>query len=295
MSAEGLRSHITLCPRSAQVDMTFCNLGCYGLEMETGSTANVYSERYVAFIDILGFSSHVRQSEHSPSEAEKLVKIMDRISERWSYPALQSTHEVLCEDFRSQSFSDCTVLSEAATPKGLHYLLLMVTQFALDLLANGFLLRGGIAKGPLHHSKNAVFGPAFLKAYDLEQNIAEYPRIIVDQYTHQDFNLNPSPEAFDKHIRPDLRHAVDGPVYVDIFSAFKFAGPLPARIELNRQACRDQIQAKLDASIYVPAHYKKLQWLTSVWNSNVEEESGRHQWIVAPVQRDFEKRNERGG
>jgi hypothetical protein len=252
----------------------------------------VYSERYVAFIDILGFSSHVRQSEHSPSEAEKLVRIMDRISERWSYPALQSTHEVLGEDFKSQSFSDCTVLSEAATPKGLGYLLLMVTQYALYLLANGFLLRGGIAKGPLHHSKNAVFGPAFLRAYDLEQNIAEYPRIIVDQNTHQDFELHPSPKTLDKHIRPDLRHAVDGPVYVDIFSGFKYSTPLPSRVELNRKACRAQIQAKLDASIYVPAHHKKLHWLMGVWNSTVEAESGRNEWIVSPVQRDFEKRNE---
>jgi hypothetical protein len=260
--------------------------------IEKTDTDNVYSDRYVAFIDILGFSSHVHQSEHSPSEAEKLVRIMNRISERWSYPALQSTHEVLGEDFKSQSFSDCTVLSEAATPKGLHYLLLMVTQFALDLLANGFLLRGGIAKGPLHHSDNAVFGPAFLKAYDLEQNIAEYPRIIVDQNTHQDFNLNPSPESFDKYTRPDLRHAVDGPVYLDIFSAFKYSTPLPSRVELNRKACRDQIQAKLDASMYVPAHYKKMQWLMTIWNSTVEAESGRNEWIVSPLQRDLKKRNE---
>jgi hypothetical protein len=51
--------------------------------MEKTATANVYSERYVAFIDILGFSSHVRQSEREPSEAEKLVKIMDRIKENY--------------------------------------------------------------------------------------------------------------------------------------------------------------------------------------------------------------------
>jgi hypothetical protein len=260
--------------------------------MEQTATENVYSQRYVAFIDILGFSDHVRQSEHTPSEAKKLVDIMDRISNRWSDKALRPTHDALGEDFKSQSFSDCTVLSEAATPKGLHYLLLMVTQFALDLLANGFLLRGGIAKGPIYHSQNAVFGPAFLKAYDLERNVAEYSRIVVDQNTHQDFNLHPSPETLDKHIRPDLRHADDGPVYVDIFSGFKFPGQsLHERIEVCRKDCRDNIQAKLDASIYVPAHYKKLQWLATIWNKTVERESGRNQWIVFPAQRDFEKRN----
>ena len=34
--------------------------------MEQTATENVYSQRYVAFIDILGFSGHVRQSEHAP-------------------------------------------------------------------------------------------------------------------------------------------------------------------------------------------------------------------------------------
>jgi Bacterial Ig-like domain len=47
-------------------------------------------------------------------------------------------------------------------------------------------------------------------------------------------------------------------VYVDIFSAFKFCGKLPKRIEKYRTKCRDNIQAKLDASMYVPAHYEKL-------------------------------------
>jgi hypothetical protein len=256
-----------------------------GLAMESSGTKSVYSERYVAFIDILGFSSHVRQSEHSPSEAQKLVNIMDRISNRWADKGLLITHTVLGEDFKSQSFSDCTVLSEAATPKGLQYLLLMVTQFALDLLANGFLFRGGIAKGALYHSNNAVFGPAFLKAYDLEQNIAEYPRIIVDQDTHQDFNLHPSPHALDKYTQPDLRHADDGPVYVDVFSGFKYAERLPERVELCRKDCRDNIQAKLDASIYIPAHYKKLQWLKRVWNATVELASGRQEFITSPSER----------
>jgi hypothetical protein len=137
------------------------------------ATENVYSQRYVAFIDILGFTSHVRQSEHAPSETKKLLNVMDSISNGWA--ELQNTHTVLGEEFKSQSFSDCTVLSEAATPKGLHYLLLMVSLFALDLLENGFPFRGGIAKGLLHHSKNAVFGPAFLDAYDLERTIAKYP------------------------------------------------------------------------------------------------------------------------
>src|SRR6202044_1793460 len=110
------------------------------------------------------------------------------------------------------------------------------------------------------------------------------PRIIVDKDTHQDFNSHPSPFALGNGLDADLRHADDGPVYVDVFSCFKLPGRSPyERIEIIRERCRDNIQAKLDASIYVPAHYKKLRWLSLVWNTTVESESERREWIVFPA------------
>jgi hypothetical protein len=253
----------------------------------------VYTERYVAFIDILGFSEHVRASANTPSEAKKILEVMNNQLTTWSNPAFIRTHTTLGEDFHHQSFSDCIVFSEAASPKGLHYLLFSVTQLALDLLANGFLSRGGIAKGLLHHSKNAVFGPAFLTAYGLEQNVAKYPRIVVDQATHKDFENNSFlPDWADKFMQPALAYASDGPVFVDTFSAFRFPDPaLPEPVEAYRKQCRDNIQSKLDASIYDPKHYEKLQWLMTVWNTTVEHDSQRRQWIVTPAHRDFEKRN----
>jgi hypothetical protein len=220
---------------------------------------------------------------------------MDSIGNRSSDKLLKLN--ALAEDFKSQSFSDCTVLSEAASPKGLHYLLVMVTQFALDLLQNGFLLRGGIAKGALHHSANAVFGPAFLDAYYLEQQIAKYPRIVVDRKTHKDFELNPSPETFDKFIKPDLRHDEDGPVYVDVFSSFRILdGQIPPRVTLTAQACRANIQEKLDNSIYIPAHYEKLRWLALYWNA-VRQMQVTHglEPIEFPINRDWKKHNNLNG
>jgi hypothetical protein len=180
------------------------------------------------------------------------------------------------------------VLSEATTPKGLQYLLFRVTQFALDLLANGFLLRGAIAKGPLYHSSTAVFGPAFLRAHDLEQNIAKFPRIIVDRDTHEDFERNgPSDEVYDQFIRPDLRHDDDGPVFVDIFSGFRIdAAHSPARVDVTAKACRANIQERLDESIYNPAHYEKLRWLTIYWNGLKAQPQ-----IVFPIMRAFQRRH----
>jgi hypothetical protein len=228
---------------------------------------SIYSERYVAFIDILGFGNIVRRSVQSPEQAEALVQIFDRMHKRWSDQGLQATHEHMGEDFRVQSFSDCTVISEAATPKGLMYLLLMVTQFSLDLMVSGFLVRGGIAKGLLHHSDQAVFGPAFLDAYALERDIACYPRIIVDKGTHKDFENNHLADNWDDFSRPALRHDDDGPVFVDVFSAFRVkTTSAPSRVPVTGKAIRANIQKQLDDSIYNPAHFKKLRWLTIYWN-----------------------------
>jgi hypothetical protein len=254
-------------------------------------TNSVYTERYVAFIDILGFSDHVRRSAHAADEAEKLIGILNRIARTWTDPELQITHSALGVDFRSTSFSDCTVLSEAATPKALQYLVFRATQFALDLLANGFLLRGAIAKGLLHHSEHAIFGPAFLNAYDSERNVAKYPRIIVDQRTHEDFvDMQDAQlgEAYDRFIGPNLRHDDDGPVFVDIFSGYRNAEHIPyERVRITGDACRENIQAKLDQSIYNPAHYEKLRWLAIYWNG--VRQQAEH--VIFPVMRDFRKRN----
>ena len=162
-------------------------------------------------------------------------------------------------DFRSTAFSHCIALSEAVDPKALQYLLFRVSQLALDLLASGFLLRGAIAKGLLHHSERVIFGPALLYAHDSERNVAKYPRIVVDRGTHEDFLNLPNAQliqVFDRFIRPDLRHADDGPVFVEVFSGYRIAGHIAhERIRMIGEACRESIQETLDHSIHNPAHY----------------------------------------
>jgi hypothetical protein len=103
--------------------------------MADAENASIYSERYVAFIDISGFSNIVRHSVGSPMQATELAAAFDRMHQRWSNPALQLTHDIANCDFRVQSFSDCTVMSTAATPAGLHDLLLswMLTRWSETL------------------------------------------------------------------------------------------------------------------------------------------------------------------
>ena len=64
---------------------------------------------------------------------------------------------------------------------------------------NNLLLRGGIAKGELTHNGSVIYGSALIKAVELENNQAKYPRIIIEQSVIEDlpnvkydkeFNMN---------------------------------------------------------------------------------------------------------
>lgn len=44
----------------------------------------------------------------------------------------------------------------------------------------GLLIRGGLTVGELYHDENIVYGPAMIRAYEMENKMAIYPRIIVD-------------------------------------------------------------------------------------------------------------------
>lgn len=60
---------------------------------------------------------------------------------------------------------------------------LLVGQMGIMQIAGalkGFLLRGGITIGEIVHDGECVFGPALNRAYELESQIAKYPRFVLD-------------------------------------------------------------------------------------------------------------------
>jgi hypothetical protein len=222
--------------------------------------ANVYSDRYVAFIDILGFSAIVRQLKGDSTRAKELVEILENIATLTSDFVEASAKE----DLRSQSFSDCIVVSETCSPKGLFSLLATITTLTFALMSKGVFARGGIAKGQLHHSDKIVFGPAMLEAYRLESTLARYPRVLVDRETHLDYQ-HPSFTVFCKpYLRsPKLLLDRDGPPFLDILVLLRSA---PTEYADEITACRASLQRALDDSVYDPAHFEKLRWLAIYWN-----------------------------
>jgi len=135
-----------------------------------------YEQRIVAFVDIMGFSAMI-------SDSEKDVEIYEKINQ-----ALKTIQNVKnrSDDTTAKvtTFSDNIVISYPANGRdSLFYILLDLIHLQLDLLQLGILVRGGIAKGKVRHTQEMVFGPAMVAAYELESKYAVYPRIIVEKET----------------------------------------------------------------------------------------------------------------
>jgi hypothetical protein len=145
-----------------------------------------YEHRVVAFIDILGFRSHIDETtDKAGNDNEK--KIQHMVS---AYEAIKKVWEE--DDFiagtkvssskRVSIFSDSIVVSfKAEEPNEVFYTLLNLKHLIMTLIYKRLLCRGAVSIGKFLHTDDYLFGPALVEAYTLESKAAMYPRIILDR------------------------------------------------------------------------------------------------------------------
>ena len=144
----------------------------------------MYEDRILAFIDVLGFSKAIKKTIQEDG-TENLVETQ-RIDN-----LLNEAHKMLSKYYPSDDtfvntkvtryFSDSIVISYLITEEsGIFHLLAEVLFLCVTALQDGFLFRGAIVHDKLYHKENKIFGPAMIKATNLEKNLAIYPRIILD-------------------------------------------------------------------------------------------------------------------
>lgn len=139
---------------------------------------NNYREKYVAFLDLLGFGDLLERigqdvrERHRVVEALKLVR--DTIGQN---PAI---------GLRFTHFSDCIVLSAERTAHALWEIFQSIELLSFNLLQYDLLVRGGLSAGLMHHSKDFVFGAALTDAYHLERDKAKNPLVLLSAEVVQD-------------------------------------------------------------------------------------------------------------
>lgn len=146
-----------------------------------------FEDRAIAFIDVLGFKNLTTKAVTDPAallELNRVVSLLGAV-----IPFLDSgVEKTVPSDLIPKHIyiSDSIILSAPLRVRfdhmrnysGLDILVMRAIQVSHALLNAGYLVRGGIAIGPMWHSLSNVVGTAYQEAYALERKSWE-PRIVL--------------------------------------------------------------------------------------------------------------------
>ena len=237
------------------------------MNMEENSSLK-YEDRYVAFVDILGFKNLVKNS------VERLgvfTQIMEALKTIHGEKEINDSNldYIRCRAYGREvtTFSDSIVISYSAENKlAGYYLAYDLSYITLKLLSQGISIRGGASLEKLVHTEKYCFGSAMNKAYEIESKIAVYPRIVIDNGYYEAMMLAANG---DEEVGEDIKNFVsrdnDGMWYINFAQALMWdIGEYEPYFEDCISAVEKQI-AEHNDDLYVRSKYEWLKrYLMSV-------------------------------
>lgn len=233
--------------------------------------STVYSPHLVTYLDILGFRNLIEQ---------KSPKFISGVIQLWKHettPRKDDRH--YGEDYKR--FSDlivgtCPVNSKvnAQHRPGLVFVELYRVMFAqVRMIEGGILLRGAVTVGDLVKNNREIYGPALIRAYELESQVAVVPRIVVDDRLLTEMRGNPllrrhSFKEEMEYLSPLLRKDEEHITFVDYLNGVLPEDPDGAPIFLKKH--KDLIERGLWDFRNDTRIRKKFRWLQRYHNSYVQ-------------------------
>ncbi len=224
----------------------------------------MYEERLPLYVDILGWTTAIRERGEDPL----LLKAVQRVHIHAETHNERYRQELLSRGGKGErifkmplqvhfaAFSDHFVYSmpEAFGPR----IITVASKLVLDLLRMGWLTRGAIVVGKLHHKDNAIFGPALLEAVCSEETKAIFPRVLIsDEVIRrlEDWKLDPDEKIF---LVDQLGSVVANPFAIPFRPAPEYAKELvESFVRLNFGF--DEIRPLLDREFIAHRHAGKIE------------------------------------
>ncbi len=159
----------------------------------------------IAFVDILGFKERVKDAKKK-SESQKVFSDFHRVLSTW-----YEQHVDLLElrsrttfigskkyKYKIRIFTDCILIGCPIRKNGRKHnfiegcdefldILSTLYLFQLDMVNQGYFVRGAIAVDELYMDDVIIYGNGVTEAYDAESKQAKYPRIILTKSAEEMF------------------------------------------------------------------------------------------------------------
>lgn len=130
-----------------------------------------FSNCIIAYIDLMGIKQRIK-SQYTLTTLWMLIKNIDTICKenKMLYYKAFSDNIVICEK-----------IDDDKPNKAIYDVIKLVKEIELFMFHLKFpFVRGAIVAGAIYYDNDYVLGEALLKSYEIEQNYASFPRVIVD-------------------------------------------------------------------------------------------------------------------
>lgn len=222
-----------------------------------------YKERYVAFLDLLGFKALVGAAEKEQGEHLRLKGTLERLS------------QTLCDiprlNFRFTHFSDCIIITSDVVPEALETIFSSVETLTRNLLQYDVLIRGGITRGGAFHSTQYVYGTAVNRAAVIEKEQAQGPLVLLAPEVYEDVT------SIGPRLLPWIE--TDGPGrffvhYLVQYAIYHQQPRLPGTVSLDADAERIAFYVSQRLLNDNGAVRTKAEWFQAYWNRTVAHQDG---------------------
>lgn len=234
-----------------------------------------YDNRFVAFIDILGFKSIIENTARNALEYKRIKNVLTYIAQMQedNYYGFLAQYGILKE---ISIFSDSIVISYSRSLSiggALFHILVDLVHLCNDLLCANIFVRGGIAYGQMYHDKHICFGPAMIKAYKMEEETAVFPRIVIDREAIEMGIRYPgqanTSEQECEYLKDLLCEDDDGFFFLDYLSQFtEFNDIQTYRNYLER--VKKFVTMHLAAN-HIPNVHQKYVWFADYFNQTLKK------------------------
>lgn len=145
-----------------------------------------FKEKFIGFIDILGFKSLVESAENGTSMSlPELMSLLKDLGSKEDEEKFKKYGPKTCPesrftrkdiDFQVTQISDCAIVSAEISPAGAINLISHCWDSVITLLSKGIMCRGYITRGNIYHTNDQIIGSGYQAAFANESNVSAFKR-----------------------------------------------------------------------------------------------------------------------